>query len=103
MAMGHVILTEFFRDRQVDYFTDYVKTYTDAPFLVTLRGGARRMSRTGSSPQRISGTPRRVLRKNRYANAATGATVAPNGTLGFRYSDSGRGAGTSTSAGSIRC
>jgi len=26
MAMGHVILTEFFRDRQVPYFTDYVKT-----------------------------------------------------------------------------
>src|ERR1019366_8189515 len=37
MAMGHVVLTEFFRDRQVPYFTDYVKTYTDAPFLVTLR------------------------------------------------------------------
>ena len=37
MAMGHVILSEFFRDRQVPYFTDYVKTYTDLPFLVTLR------------------------------------------------------------------
>ncbi|MBO0830853.1 MAG: nitrate reductase subunit alpha, partial [Actinobacteria bacterium] len=37
MAMGHVVLTEFFRDRQVPYFTDYLKTYTDAPFLVTLR------------------------------------------------------------------
>jgi nitrate reductase alpha subunit len=37
MAMGHVVLTEFFRDRQVPYFTGYVKTYTDAPFLVTLR------------------------------------------------------------------
>src|SRR5665648_823889 len=37
MAMGHVILTEFFRDRQVPYFTDYVKTYTDLPFLLKLR------------------------------------------------------------------
>jgi ADP-ribose pyrophosphatase len=37
MAMGHVVLTEFFRDRQVPYFTDYVKAYTDLPFLVTLR------------------------------------------------------------------
>ena len=37
MAMGHVVLTEFFRDRQVDYFTDYVKRHTDLPFLVTLR------------------------------------------------------------------
>ncbi|GAA3210407.1 hypothetical protein GCM10020216_014280 [Nonomuraea helvata] len=42
MAMGHVTLTEFFRDRQVQYFTDYVRKYTDLPFLVTLeqRGDA---------------------------------------------------------------
>src|SRR5262249_14079944 len=36
MAMGHVVLKEFFVDRQVGYFTDYVKRYTDLPFLVTL-------------------------------------------------------------------
>ena len=36
MAMGHVILKEFFVDRQVPFFTDYVKTYTDLPFLITL-------------------------------------------------------------------
>src|SRR5206468_3239152 len=36
MAMGHVVLKEFFVDRQVDYFTDYVRRYTDLPFLVTL-------------------------------------------------------------------
>ncbi len=42
MAMGHVILKEFFVGRQVPYFTDYVKRYTDLPFLVTLdqRGDA---------------------------------------------------------------
>ena len=51
MAMGHVILTEFFRDRQVPYFTDYVKTYTDAPFLVTLRERRRRL-RAGPVPDR---------------------------------------------------
>jgi anaerobic selenocysteine-containing dehydrogenase len=33
MAMGHVILKEFFVDRQVPFFADYVKTYTDLPFL----------------------------------------------------------------------
>src|SRR3982750_4916530 len=36
MAMGHVILKEFFVDRQAGYFTDYVKTYTDLPHLVKL-------------------------------------------------------------------
>ena len=42
MAMGHVILKEFFVDRQVDYFTGYVKRFTDLPFLVRLdeRDGA---------------------------------------------------------------
>ena len=37
MAMGHVILKEFFVDRQVPRFVDYVKKYTDLPFLVSLK------------------------------------------------------------------
>ena len=42
MSMGHVILKEFFVDRQVPYFTQYVSRYTDLPFLVRLveRDGA---------------------------------------------------------------
>src|SRR2546422_5950918 len=36
MAMGHVILREFFVDRTVPRFVDYVKRFTDLPFLVTL-------------------------------------------------------------------
>ena len=36
MAMGHVVLKEFFVDRQTPYFTDYVKSYTDLPHLVRL-------------------------------------------------------------------
>src|SRR5690606_18796051 len=42
MAMGHVILSEFFVRKQVPFFTDYVRRYTDLPFLVKLeeRDGA---------------------------------------------------------------
>src|SRR5688572_18731579 len=36
LAMGHVILKEFFVDRTTAYFDDYVKKYTDLPFLVRL-------------------------------------------------------------------
>ena len=36
MAMGHVVLKEFFVDRRTPYFTEYVKTYTDLPHLVRL-------------------------------------------------------------------
>ena len=36
MAVDHVILKEFFVDRQIDYFSDYLKRYSDAPFLVEI-------------------------------------------------------------------
>ncbi|MGW4539687.1 hypothetical protein ACWEOP_17675 [Streptomyces chartreusis] len=36
MDMGHVILRECFVERRVPYFTDYVRRFTDLPFLVTL-------------------------------------------------------------------
>ena len=42
MAVGHVILREFFLDRQVPYFQDYCRRYTDMPMLVRLtRQGER--------------------------------------------------------------
>jgi nitrate reductase alpha subunit len=36
MAITHVILKEFHVDRQVPYFIDYVKRFTDCPFIVKL-------------------------------------------------------------------
>lgn len=36
MAMGHVILTEFFVRRSTGFFDDYVRRYTDLPFLIHL-------------------------------------------------------------------
>jgi nitrate reductase alpha subunit len=37
MAMGHVVLKEFFLDRKTPYFEDYCRRYTDMPMLVRLR------------------------------------------------------------------
>ncbi|WP_316311581.1 molybdopterin-dependent oxidoreductase, partial [Clavibacter michiganensis] len=37
MAMGHVILREFLVEREVPYCQQYLRTSTDAPFLVSLR------------------------------------------------------------------
>ena len=37
MAMGHVILKEFYVERQIPYFQSYAKKNTDLPMLVTLR------------------------------------------------------------------
>ncbi len=36
MGVNHVILKEFYADRQIPYFVDYLKRYSDAPFLVEL-------------------------------------------------------------------
>jgi nitrate reductase alpha subunit len=36
MAVNHVLLKEFHHDRQVPYFIDYTKRFTDNPFLVEM-------------------------------------------------------------------
>lgn len=51
MAVTHVILKEFHADRQIPYFMDYVKRYTECPFLVELekQGDRSRSNENGSS------------------------------------------------------
>ena len=45
MAMGHVILKEFFVERETPYFQQYVRKNTDLPCLVTLRERERCLCR----------------------------------------------------------
>ena len=48
MAMTHVVLKEFYIDRQCEYFTQYAKTFTDLPFLSGAQAeGRRRIFRSG--------------------------------------------------------
>ncbi|MGH3470910.1 MAG: molybdopterin-dependent oxidoreductase, partial [Nocardioidaceae bacterium] len=91
MAMGHVILTEFFRDRQVDYFTNYVKQFTDLPFLVTLRPRedayvAGRFLTAADLGDDGEGAEHKTVLLD-----SAGRPYVPNGSLGFRYGESGRG------------
>src|SRR5579875_2246296 len=90
MAMGHVVLTDFYRDRQVPRFIDYVKTYTDLPFLVTLRerDGAHVPDRflTAADLDTDGSEHQTVL-----LNAATGEPFLPHGTLADHFSEAGRG------------
>ncbi len=96
MAMGHVILREFFVDRQVPFFTDYVGRYTDLPFLVTL---TRTEDGTWTAGKFLTaadlggrdGRGENAAFKTVYLDAATGETVVPNGSLGFRFGDAGLG------------
>ncbi|MFF2200401.1 nitrate reductase subunit alpha [Streptomyces sp. NPDC058145] len=97
MAMGHVVLKEFFADRRTSYFDAYVKRFTDLPFLVALD---EREPGTGTY------TPGKFLTAadlgGEHAAAehaefrtvlldAEGVPVVPNGTLGDRFGESGAG------------
>nr|WP_317495986.1 nitrate reductase subunit alpha [Haloechinothrix sp. LS1_15] len=92
MAMGHVVLTEFFRDRQVDYFTDYVRRYTDLPFLVTLEphDGDRRAGKFLTAAD-LGDDEEGAGFKTVMLDDASGAPMVPNGSLGFRWATSEAG------------
>ncbi|SDJ53941.1 nitrate reductase alpha subunit [Nonomuraea maritima] len=92
MAMGHVILKEFFVDRLTPSFAGYVKRFTDLPFLVRLR------ERDGSYVPDKFLTAADLGHDGEAAAFATvlldgrtGEPVVPNGSLAFRYSEWGRG------------
>lgn len=95
MAMGHVLLREYFVERQVPFFTDYIRTYTDLPFLVTLRekdGGLvpdkflRASDLGGAQASATHAEWRTVL-----VDDATGSPVVPAGTLGDRWAPDSEG------------
>jgi nitrate reductase / nitrite oxidoreductase, alpha subunit len=91
MAMTHVVFKEFYIDRQVAYFTDYAKAFTDLPFVVVLeaKGGT-------STPGRFLRASDLGLETNNaqwktvvYDSATQGVRV-PNGSIGFRWNEEGR-------------
>ena len=92
MAMGHVVLREFFVDRQVPRFVDYVKRFTDLPFLVTLTGrGDALVPGKFLTAADLGDDGEEAHFKTVLVDAATGRPTVPNGTLGDRFSAAGRG------------
>jgi nitrate reductase alpha subunit len=94
MAFAHVALKEFFIDRQEPYFQDYARSYTDLPMLVRLRRHGERW------------VPDRFLRASDFDDALgqannpqwktlgidedSGDIVVPQGSVGFRWGETGR-------------
>lgn len=113
MAMGHVLLKEFFVDREVDFFTDYVRTYSDLPFLIRLEPPVEAYAATSGDGATAPWVPGKFLTaadltaadlaaegsaaadedawKTVLLDEATGQPVVPNGSMGFRYADSAKG------------
>ncbi|GAB4528400.1 MAG: nitrate reductase subunit alpha [Anaerolineales bacterium] len=94
MAVNHVLLKEYYLEKRVPYFIDYLKKYTDTPFLVEIveENGALR--------------PGRYLRANQvaaYADTENGdwkllmwdensdRPRMPQGTLGYRWAHKDKG------------
>lgn len=91
MAMTHVILNEFYVKQQIPYFIDYVKRFTDLPFLVRIDKkdeGYRanrflRASDFGDSQEKSEW-------KTVVLDEKTKEVEAPNGTQGFRWDGSNK-------------
>jgi nitrate reductase alpha subunit len=92
MAMGHVILKEFYVDRQVPRFVDYVKRYSDLPFLISLKekDGAWVPDKFVTAAD-LGDTGEGAEFKTVLVDSATGRPHVPNGSLGFRFNESGMG------------
>ncbi|WP_102141357.1 nitrate reductase subunit alpha [Mycobacterium hubeiense] len=88
MSMGHVILKEFFVDRQTPYFTEYIKKYTDLPFLVTItdKGTPGKFLTAADLGDTSEGAESKTVLLD-----ADGNPVVPNGSLGHRFTASGEG------------
>ena len=88
MALNHVLLKECYADRQVPFFEEYIRKYTDLPFLVKL------------SPKEGALQPGEFLRASELQRSAGlehadwslcvadsgGQVKIPKGTMGSRWS-----------------
>lgn len=96
MAMGHVILREFFLDRQVPYFQDYTRRYTDMPMLVRLRkDGERWVPDRYVRQSDLTDAPKsdRAAWKTVAVAEETGDLVVPQGSIGYRWPADGEAKG----------
>ncbi|MDF1606881.1 nitrate reductase subunit alpha [Hoeflea sp. YIM 152468] len=93
LAFGHVILREYHLDRQVPYFEDYTRKYSDFPLLVRLdekdgRYVPGRMLRAADFTDGL-GEANNPDWKTVGIDSKTGDIVAPNGSIGFRWGENG--------------
>jgi nitrate reductase alpha subunit len=93
MAMGHVILKEFFVDRTTAPFVDYVSRYTDLPYLVSLEpvdGGGYRPGKFVTAAD-LGETDTEAAFRPVLWDSAADAPAVPNGSLGDRFNEAGVG------------
>jgi nitrate reductase alpha subunit len=86
MAMTHVILKEFYVDKETPYFMEYAQQYTDLPFLIILSQinenfrSDRFLRASDLSDQHELGEWKTVVWDEKMNNFAI-----PNGSEGYRW------------------
>ncbi|MCU0381758.1 MAG: nitrate reductase subunit alpha [Chitinophagaceae bacterium] len=91
MAMTHVVFKEFYVERRCDYFINYVKAYTDLPFLVVLEKQSGHY--LAGSMLRAADLGKKIVNgewKTVFFDTKGQQFVVPNGSIGFRWSDEGK-------------
>jgi len=91
LSMAHVIVKEFYVDREEKYFVDYAKKYTDLPFLVILRkdGDSYRSDRFLRADD-LGSKEKFSEWKTLVWDSITDGPCIPQGTIGFRWDDAGK-------------
>ncbi|GAB3411411.1 nitrate reductase subunit alpha [Massilia agilis] len=94
MAMGHVILSEYHATGKSEYFRSYAKQYTDFPMLVLLKEHEGKLVpdyflRASHLARNLDETNNPEW-KTLVIDEASGDIVAPTGSIGFRWGESGK-------------
>ncbi|OAT85876.1 nitrate reductase subunit alpha [Desulfotomaculum copahuensis] len=91
LAMGHVILKEFYVDKPDEYFIHYAKNYTDLPFLIILedKDGALTAGRFLNAAD-LGIKTNNAAWKTVVFDASAGKPCVPRGSLGFRWGGRGK-------------
>jgi len=91
MAMTHVIMKEFYAEKETPYFNDYVKKYTDLPFLITLKPkdglfvSDRFLHASDLDPDQQLGDWKTVI-----WDQNADAPAVPCGSIGYRWDQSAK-------------
>ncbi len=91
MAMGHVILKEFYVDKETPEFVDYVKKYTDMPFLVSLTEVNGKLTADRFLTAADLGITADASEWKPVMMENSGEVFIPNGTIGDRHTEAGMG------------
>jgi nitrate reductase / nitrite oxidoreductase, alpha subunit len=94
MAMGHVILKQFHVDKPSAYFTEYVRTKTDFPYLVRLDESSEglqqgRYLRASDLADNL-GQENNPEWKTIALDLNSGELRSPTGSIGYRWGEKGK-------------